>query len=114
MSEVSDVAALEQHQDNCRKLVERRQMALRLFENADFKKLILEEFCVQDAARYVQLSADPAMGANERADALALAQASGHLKRYLSMTVQMGYTATRDLPDIEQALAEARGEEGAL
>jgi len=109
---MSEVSELEQQQDAAKILVERRQMALRLYKNPDFKKLILDEFCTQDAARYVQASADPSLKPDERADALAIAQASGHLKRYLSVTVQMGFHAENTMPDLEAALEEARAESG--
>ncbi|MFA7188456.1 MAG: hypothetical protein WC117_00040 [Sphaerochaetaceae bacterium] len=89
-----------------------RDDALKLFDNRLFKKVILENFCVTEAARYVQASADPALDAAQRADALNLAQASGHLKRYLSVLVQMGNAAATNLRDSEQALDEMRAEEG--
>jgi len=41
-----------------------------------------------------------------------MAQASGHLKRFLSVTVQMGAHAERSMPEVDAALAEARAEEG--
>lgn len=108
---MSQVEQLEQQLIEAKKLVERRQMAIRLSQNPDFKKLILDEFCLQEAARYVHASADPSLGPDERADALALAQASGHLKRFLSVTVQMGAHAERDIPNIDEAIDEARSEE---
>jgi hypothetical protein len=110
MSEVSEVAALEQQHSDAKLLVERRQMALRLSKNRDFRTLILDGFCLHDAARYAQCSADPALNAEQRADSLNMAQASGHLKRFLSLTVQMGAHAERELPNIDQALLEARAE----
>jgi hypothetical protein len=110
---MSEVAQLEQYRENAKELLDRRHMAQRLALNPDFKKLILDEFCLREAARYVQSSADPALPANERADALAMAQASGHLKRFLSVTIQMGAHAEREMPEIDAALAEARAEEGA-
>lgn len=109
---MSEVFALEQQLKDSKELIERRTMALRLSENVDFRKLILDEFCLKEAARYVHTSADPAMGDRERADALAIAQASGHLKRYLSVVVQMGAHAERTLPELEAELEQARLEEG--
>lgn len=108
---MSEVFALEHQLDQVKELVERREMALRLSKNPDFKKLILEEFMVNEAARYVQTSADPAMGPQERADALNLAQASGHLKRWLSVLVAMGNQANGQIPDLEEAIEQARAEE---
>lgn len=109
---MSEVSQLEKQLADTKTLVARRDMALKLSKNSDFRKLILEEFCVQEAARYVQASADPALGATERADALAIAQASGHLKRYLSVIVQMGSVAERDLVTLQEAIEEARAAEG--
>jgi hypothetical protein len=106
---MSDIQGLEQGIKDAEELIGRRQMALKLSDNRDFRKLILEDFCVTEAARLVHLSADPILPEKERADALAMAQASGHLRRYLSMMIQMGYTAERELPQMQAALDELRG-----
>lgn len=116
MSEVSGITEVEQFEaqlDDAKYLSERAEMAERLAKNKDFKKLILEGFCLKDAARYAQESGDPLLEAPERADALNMAQASGHLKRFLSLQIQMGRSAQRSIPEIEAALAEVRSEEGA-
>lgn len=104
--------SLEKQQSDAKCLVSRRQMALRLAENPDFKQLILKEFMVEEAARYVHTSCDPAVGAENRADALAIAQASGHLKRYLSIVVQMGAHAEREMRQLDEAIEEMRAEGG--
>jgi hypothetical protein len=109
---MSDLHQLEQQLIDAKTLVATRQMAIRLAQNTEFKKLILDGFCLHDAARFVQESGDPALGAEERADALGMAQASGHLKRFLSSCVQMGAHAERTMPDLEAAIEEARGEGG--
>ena len=110
---MSEVTALENQLANVKELIERRRQALRLADNADFRKLILDGFCKEEAARYVQASCDPALQANERADALAMAQASGHLRRFLSVIVQMGNAAEGQIRDLEDAIDEARAEEDA-
>ena len=104
---------LEQHLEDAKTLIDVRQRAMRLAQNTDFRKLILEGFCLTDAARLVQQSGDPAMGAEERADALAMAQASGHLKRYLSAAIRMGDHSERTLGELQEAIEEARAEGGA-
>jgi hypothetical protein len=111
MSEVSETAGLEKQLVDAKFLLERRELAVRLAKNSDFRKLILDGFCLHDAARYVQESGDPALTAEQRADALSIAQASGHLKRFLSITFQMGAHAERTMPELEEALADARAEE---
>lgn len=110
---MSDVFALEEQRKNFKELVDRRNMAIKLSKNREFNKLILEEFCVNECARYAQSSADPALGPVERADALAIAQAAGHLRRFLSVVVQMGAHAEREIENIDEEIAEARAEEDA-
>ena len=110
---MNHVAQLEQQLTDAKAVISIRQMALRLYQNADFKTLIIDGFCSKDAARLVQESGDPVLSAEQRADALSMAQASGHLKRFLSMCVQMGAASERTLDELEDALEEARQEEGA-
>lgn len=110
MSEVSVVDQLEQQKSDAKILIDRRQIALRLASNPDFRKLIMEGFCRDDAARYAQESGDPSLPADSRADALLMAQASGHLKRFLSVTIQMGAYHERTMPELDAALDEARNE----
>lgn len=109
---MSQVTQLENQLASAKELVRRRNLALRLATIPEFKELILDEFMVKEAARYVHSSADPALKAEERADALNMAQAAGHLKRFLSVTVQMGAHAERELVSLEDAIQEARVEEG--
>ena len=108
----TQVELLEQQLSDAKTLIATRQMALRLKQNPDFKKLILDGFCLHEAARYVQLSGDVELSAENRADALNMAQASGHLLRYLEVTARMGEHAERTLGDLEATIDEARGEEG--
>lgn len=120
MSEVNEntplrltlVEQLENQKEDLKIMASRRKMALRLAQNPDFRTLLMEGFCRDEAARYVQASADPNLKAEERADALNMAQASGHLKRFMSLCIQMGAHAEQTLLDIDQALDEARAEEG--
>lgn len=110
---MSDTHALEHRRKELLTAVERRALALKLSSNRDFKKLILDEFCVNECARYAQLSGDPRASAEERADSLALSQSAGHLRRWLSVTVQLGDIAVREIEDIDDALDEIRAEEDA-
>lgn len=110
---MSEVAALERQLDECKKQVTRKEIAERLAKNADFRALILDYFCTEEAARYAHASADPALDMQARHDALAMAQAAGHLKRFLSLQIQMGDIAARNAHDLDEAIAEARAEEAA-
>lgn len=106
------VSYLEKQREEFKEHMAKRDAALRLFNNPDFKLVIVEGFMLHEAARYVQTSCDPSLDADKRADALALAQASGHLKRFMSVTVQMGNHAEHELPSLDSALEEARAESG--
>lgn len=103
--------ALEQQLEDMKKAVRLRDLAIKLSENKVFKELILQEFCVNESARYAHTSADPSLDANSRADALALAQAGGHLRRWLSVTTRMGNHAEGQLQELEQAITESRVDE---
>jgi hypothetical protein len=109
---MSEVSQLERQREGSLALIAERDLALKLSDNPDFKKLILEEFCVRECARYAQSSGDPALTAEQRADALALSQAAGHLRRWLSVKVRMGNQAEGQLPELEAAIEEARQEGG--
>lgn len=108
---MSDIQALERDIKNNEALVEHRNLAIKLSENFEFRKLFHEEYFVSEAARLVQLASDPALTKEQQADALEMAKATGHTRRYLSMIVQMGYHAERELPDQRAALEELRAAE---
>lgn len=110
---MSVVERLEKQRELSLSLIEQREMANRLLGNADFRKLIMEEYMVNEAARYVQLSGDPALTVEQRADALAMAQATGHLKRWIDVQEKMANQAENDLASLDEMIAEARVEEDA-
>ncbi len=102
---------LEQQLAGAKRIAELGDIAIKLNSNRDFRKLILEEFCVNECARYAQESADPALTPMQRADALAMAQAAGHLRRFLSITILKANTADSQISQIEEAIEEVRAEE---
>ena len=111
MSEVT-VEQLEQQLKSQQGLVDLRDAAIKLSGNREFKKLILDGFMLTESARYAQESGDPMLSDRERADALNMAQAAGHLKRFLQITILRGNTAARDIGDLNVALDESRAGEG--
>lgn len=106
-----EIEQMEAQKENAKELVRLRDLALKLASNREFRLLILDQWMKTEAARYVQLSADPSLKDGERADALAMAQATGHLKRWLSVTVKMGNIAADEIKDLDEAIEEARAEE---
>ncbi len=114
MSEIqAEIQGLEAQNEKLEAVRANRDLAIKLSGNREFKKLIMEEYMVNEAARLVQMSADPIISVQERADALAMAQASGHLKRYLSVLVQMGNAADDQIITNQQTIEELRAEAGA-
>lgn len=108
--EMSDVSQLESQRETAKTAIEHRDLILKLTNNREFKKIIREEFMVQECARYAQVSADPALPDRERADALAISQAAGHLKRWLNIKIRMGDTAADQMESLDEAIREAREE----
>lgn len=68
----------------------------RLFKNKDFRKVILEDFLVNDCARNARISVS-GMNPEARAKALGCAQAAGYLDEYLQVNILMGNNAEREL-----------------
>lgn len=109
MSEVN-IYSLEKQEIGFKQAIELRDSAEKLTRNADFKKLILKHFMVEECSLYAQRSADPMLTPLQRDDAMAIAQAAGHLKRFLSVIVQMGNHAESQMPALEAELFDARNE----
>ncbi|MNF31595.1 hypothetical protein D3C87_1144540 [compost metagenome] len=108
MSEVEEaVKQLREYQADQKILVEARDMYHRLYANPDFKKLIVDGFMTHECARYVQESCDPMLTAAQRADALAMAQAAGNLKRFLALCHVIGNTAEDNIRKADDDIAHA-------
>lgn len=110
---MTEVERLERQQFHAKQGVERREKLERLMRNTDFKELILDGFCRDECTRYVQESGDPLLEPHQREDALNMAQASGHLRRFLSLIYTMGNQAENTLRDLDDEIEAARVEEAA-
>lgn len=107
MSEVElAVEELRRHVKDQQILVDARDQAIALASVPAFRKLILDGFCLHEAARYAQESGDPMLTPTQRQDALNMAQASGHLKRFLSLTITMGNTAANSVRQADLQIQE--------
>ena len=107
------VAALENQLAGAKDQIELAKSIARLTANKDFRKVIVDIFSTKECARYVQESADPALTPAQRADALAMAQAAGHLRRWLSIQLQLAETSQAQLDELGDMIADARAEEEA-
>lgn len=104
MSDVNIKALEKQHKVN-EKAMRLGDAVKRLMNNRDFKTLILDEFCTQECARYVHASANPALNEASQRDALNMAQAAGHFRRFLEVTMQKANAAEDANSSIESILA---------
>jgi|JI9StandDraft_2_1071091.scaffolds.fasta_scaffold05826_5 hypothetical protein len=109
---MSEIQQLEQQLETADYLIKRKDAAIRLSNNKDFKRLVIDEYFTAEAARLIMASGDPNLTEQQRADFVAMGQACGHFKRYLSAIVREATMAERDVPNIEETLAELRAEAG--
>lgn len=110
MSTEYTIEELELHRKKLKDSVAYAEDVRKLMGNPLFRKIIMEDFCIQSAARYVQESCDPLLTTEQRADALALAQAGGHLKRWLDITLRMADTSERSILDVDEELEKLRAQ----
>jgi len=107
MSEVSFTALRTETQQESvdrqmavwREVAARRETLLRLLQNKDFQSLIMKYFVVEEAARYIQFSCQPGVSAQDRADSMVMAQATGHFKRFLDVVERQGEQALASLAE---------------
>jgi len=110
ISKETEVAGLEHEIKGTKQIIEHGKEVTKLVSNSLFRKVILEEFCTKQCARYVQESGDPLLDANQRADALAMAQSAGHLRRWLDLAIRMGDASDGRLSELEQELDYMRSQ----
>lgn len=106
----NEIARIESHIEGLKKLIEKRDLALRLEQIPEFRKLILEGYCMEECARYTHMSVNPTVSVEERMFALQMAQSSGLLKQFLSAAVRMGNQAVKETREGEAAILELRTE----
>ena len=108
---MSGIYALEKQLSEGKIQIAERDKVLELRKHPLFQELIEKQFCQVECSRYTHASGDPALTSAQRADALNIAQAAGHLRRWLNVVIQLGNQAESQREGIEEALLEARQEE---
>lgn len=107
MSQIQEVELSIEH---AKAVIRKRDIALKLADNSDFKELVLQGYLVDEAARLAHLSADLTLSPQERAEVLLMVQAVGFFKGYMSKHVSFGNQAERDLRAHEETLRELHAE----
>lgn len=110
MSKELEVAGLEHRIEAAKGAIAHGEDVRKLIGNKLFRDVILKQFCVEHCARYVQESGDPLLSDANRADALAMAQAAGHLRRWLDIGIRIADSEAGLLPQIQEELDFARSE----
>lgn len=76
----------------------------KLARNRDFKKVILEGFLIDEAARRTRESVNLALTEEHRKSAVASAQAAGHLEQFLIARTRLGMEARNRINDMRKEL----------
>ena len=106
-----DIQEIEIAIEHAQAAVERGRLAESLADIPAFRKLVLEGYFVEEAARLAHLFADPSISEEIRAHVLRDLTAPGSFKRYLGVLVQIGRRAEREISEAEEAMEEIRSEE---
>ena len=104
---MSDVEQIEISLEHAKEIVAKRDWAHKLSSNREFKKLILDGYFKDEAARLVGRAADPSMKAHKE-DIFSAIEAISHLRQFLQNIIRMGDVAAADIEEHEEALEEAR------
>lgn len=105
---MNDLKELEFQRETAEFFIKRKEMIQRLQDNPDFQKVITEEFCEKECAGYAKASGDPSLSKEDRESALQMAQAAGHLQRFLNVCIRMGMTAEGQLTELDTMIEEVR------
>jgi len=109
---MSDTHELEATLEDLREIVARKNAAIKLESNREYKKLILDGLFKEEAARLVSISAEPSM-VREAELIMESIRAISHFQQYMRSVIQMGTVAENNLAEHMEMLEEMRAEEAA-
>lgn len=98
---MSDTQDLTQHKEQLLQGISLKNAVLKLSENADFNKIIIEGFCKNYMLDQLEASINPIIDVSARDSALRMAQAGGLLTQYLRLLVASGVAMENELKNIE-------------
>lgn len=104
---MSDIEQIELSIEDAKELIKRKDMALKLASNREFKKLVLDGYFVDEAARLVAVSGDY-LQKDYRDEIFDAIKAISHFKQFMQNIVKTGEIAERELRDQEEVLDELR------
>lgn len=104
------IEALTNQLNGAKEAQKKLEKLTRLCKNKDFKDLILEDYCVQEAARLLHMSIHPSQSNEERAKFLVMAQATGGVLMYIHAQEQLLNRDISTISDIEDQLDQLRAQ----
>jgi hypothetical protein len=107
---MSQVERLELSLDHAKELVAKRDQALKLTSNREYKKLVTEGYLKDEAVRLVGLSADPSVAQHDAEIQLAI-KAISLFRQYMQNIIRMGDVAEASIQSHEDELELARLQE---
>lgn len=106
-----EIEQIELSIEAAKEMVSRGQAAEKLATHPDFKKLVIEGYFKDEAARLAVLSSDPNISEEIRAHVMRDMAGVGAFRRYLSTLVQLGQHAAAEIAEAQETLDEIRAEE---
>lgn len=107
---MSDIEEIEVTIEELKKTVARRDLLRKLESNREFRKIFLEGYFKDEAARLTALSAEPSQE-KARPQIMLEIQAISCVRQFLRNIGMMGDIAERELRDNQEALDEVRAME---
>lgn len=98
---MSELLELKEHYE---KQVHLKQLLDRLYKNNDFRRLILQNYCVNECARYVRLSVSDTLDQSLSQKALEASKAAGYLHEYFNTVTRLGLHAEQELEQVKQEI----------
>lgn len=106
-----EIEMLELGIEEAKKMVKEAESAKKLAKNSDFKKIIMEGYFVEEAARLALLYSDPNIPENVREFIIRDINGVGALKRYLQTKIRLGEQAEREIEESYDTMRSIREEE---
>lgn len=108
---MSDIQQIEVTIEQLKKVADRRKQLLKLESNREFRKIVLDGYFTEEAARLAGISADPAFE-KEREQIMTEIRAISCLRQFFRNIDRIGAMAEAELEENQEALEELRAVEG--